>query len=64
MVRLDEVEQFAENQKASVASLPMVFTFGPEWCWASLRNAVQFGRNPQAGPAEGHFVIRYSVILL
>ena len=29
MVRLDEVEQFAENQKASIASL-MVFTFGPE----------------------------------
>jgi hypothetical protein len=27
----------------------MVFTFGPEWCSASLRNAVQLGRNPQLG---------------
>jgi hypothetical protein len=24
-----------------------VFTFGPEWCSPSLRNAVQLGRNPQ-----------------
>jgi len=43
MVCLDEAEQFAENQKASVAS-PRVFTFGPE---CSLWNAVQLGRNPQ-----------------
>jgi hypothetical protein len=26
---------------------PAVFTFGPEWCSPSLRNAVQLGRNPQ-----------------
>ena len=24
----------------------MVFTFMPEWCSTSLRNAVQLGRNP------------------
>lgn len=24
-----------------------MFTFGPEWCSASLRNAVQIRRNPQ-----------------
>jgi hypothetical protein len=38
IVYVDEVEQFAENQKANVAT--MVFTFIP-------RNAVQLGRNPQ-----------------
>jgi len=27
-----------------------VFTFGPEWCSASFRNAVQLGRNPQFVP--------------
>jgi len=30
----------------------MVFTFGPEWCSASLRNAVQLGRNPHEKAAS------------
>ena len=33
--------------RARLRFAPMVFTFGLEWCSASLRNAVQLGRNPQ-----------------
>ncbi len=42
---LDEVEQFAEKGQCRFA--PMVFTFSPERCSASFRNAVQKARNPQ-----------------
>jgi hypothetical protein len=45
-VSVDEVEQFAENQKGQRRFAPMVFAFGPEWCSASFRNAVQLSRNP------------------
>lgn len=31
------------------------FTFGPKWCSASLRNAVQFGRNPHGANGASPF---------
>jgi len=37
---------FSDNQRARAA--PAVFTFGPEWCSTSLRNAGQLGRSPAA----------------
>ena len=35
----------------------MVFTFGSEWCSASLRNAVQLGRNTHLGNPGRDIVI-------
>jgi hypothetical protein len=43
MVCLDEVEQFAQNQKAGVASLRWCSPSARKVCSASLRNAVQNG---------------------
>lgn len=45
-ISLDEAEHFSDNQSQRRFA-PAVFTFGPEWCSTSLRNAVQLGRNPQ-----------------
>ena len=38
---LDQAEHFPHNQKASVATLRMVFGIIPECCSASLRNGVR-----------------------
>src|SRR5271157_2842292 len=38
---LDQAEHFPLNQKASVATLRMVFGFSPERCSASARNSVR-----------------------
>jgi hypothetical protein len=42
---LDQAEHFLHNQKASVATLRLLFGTGPESCSASLRNAVRLRRN-------------------
>ena len=39
---LDQAEHFLHNQKASVATLRLLFGIGPESCSASLRNAFAF----------------------
>ena len=49
---LDQAEHFLHNQKASVATLRLVFGTGPESCSASPRNAVRLRRNAQESPEE------------
>lgn len=42
---VDEIEQLRKSKGQRRIS-PLVITFGPDWCSASLRTAVQLGRNP------------------
>jgi Flp pilus assembly pilin Flp len=39
-----------------------VFTFWPEWCSASFRNAVQLGRNRQQDE-QGQDLIEYTLLM-
>jgi hypothetical protein len=53
---LDQAEHFLHNQKASVATLRLLFGTGPESCSASLRNAVRLRRN-------AHYSHKYEALL-
>ena len=46
-VSLDEAEHFLHNRNASVATLRLLFAFGPECRSPSLRICVHLRRNPQ-----------------
>jgi hypothetical protein len=51
-VFLDEVEQFAGKSKGQRRFAPMLSTFGPEWCSASLRNAVAWPESAAETPVH------------
>ena len=52
---LDQAEHFLPNQKASVATLRLLFGTGPESCSASLRNAVRLRRNAHKAAGKAAF---------